>query len=133
MPVELSVVTGGTVPIYRQIMDQVCRAVVMGRLESGEQMPSVRVLAEELVLNPNTVSRAYAELIRDGVLEGHQGKGVFVAQRRPVFTKAERVRRLEEAVALARTRRGLHGWLPTPSGEEAPQLEVIEQDKMLSA
>ena len=98
MPVELSVVTGGTVPIYRQIMDQVCRAVVMGRLESGEQMPSVRVLAEELVLNPNTVSRAYAELIRDGVLEGHQGKGVFVAQRRPVFTKAERARRLDASL-----------------------------------
>src|SRR3954447_25002448 len=58
-------------------------------------MPSVRALAEQLVLNPNTVARTYADLIRGGVLEAQKGKGVFVARRRPVYTRAERMRRLQ--------------------------------------
>jgi len=95
MPLEISVATGGTTPIWRQIADQVCRAVATGRLVAGEQVPSVRALAEELVLNPNTVARVYAELIREGVLEAHKGKGVFVARRRAVYTKSEKLRRLE--------------------------------------
>ena len=95
MPLEISITTGSTVPIYRQIVDQVCRAIATGQLVPGEQVPSVRVLAEQLVINPNTVARTYADLIREGVLEAQKGKGVFVARRRPVFTKAERLRRLE--------------------------------------
>ncbi len=98
MPLEISIVTGSAAPIYRQIVDQVCRAVATGKLAAGEQMPSVRTLAEQLVLNPNTVGRAYADLIREGVLEGQQGRGVFVAQRRPVYTRAERLRRLEPSL-----------------------------------
>lgn len=98
MPLEVLLVPGSAVPIYRQIADQVCRAVATGRLVTGEQMPSVRALAEELVLNPNTVARTYAELIRDGVLQAQKGKGVFVARRRTVYTKAERVRRLEASL-----------------------------------
>ena len=94
MPFEISISTGSTVPIYRQIMDQICRAIAVGRLVAGEQAPSVRALAEDLVLNPNTVARAYADLIRDGVLEAQKGKGVFVARRRTVYTRAERVRRV---------------------------------------
>ena len=95
MPLELSITTGSTVPIYRQIVDQVCRAIATGRLAHGEQVPSVRALAEQLVINPNTVARTYADLIREGVLEAQKGKGVFVARRRPVYTRAERLRRLE--------------------------------------
>ena len=95
MPFTVSISTGSSVPIYRQIVDQICRAVATGRLVPGEQMPSVRALAEELVLNPNTIARAYADLVREGVLEGQQGKGVFVAERRSVYTKAERLRRLD--------------------------------------
>ena len=95
MPVEISVATGGTTPIWRQIVDQICRAVATGGLVAGEQVPSVRALAEQLVLNPNTVARVYAELVRDGVLEAQKGKGVFVARRRAVYTKAEKLRRLE--------------------------------------
>jgi GntR family transcriptional regulator len=94
MSLEISIVTGSTAPIYRQIADQIGRAVATGKLPPGEQMASVRALAEELMLNPNTVGRAYAELIREGVLDGQQGKGVFVAQRRNVYSKAERLRRL---------------------------------------
>ncbi len=95
MPLEISITTGSTVPIYRQIVDQVCRAVATGQLVPGEQVPSVRALAEQLVINPNTVARTYADLIREGVLEAQKGKGVFVARRRAVYTKAERLRRLE--------------------------------------
>jgi GntR family transcriptional regulator len=98
MAFEISIVTGGDVPIYRQIVDQVCRAIATGQLAPGEQLPSVRVLAEQLVINPNTVRRTYADLIRDGVLESHPGKGVFAARRRAVYTKAERLRRIDASL-----------------------------------
>jgi GntR family transcriptional regulator len=95
MPIEISIATGSTVPIYRQIAEQVCRAVALGQLVAGDQVPSVRALAEQLVINPNTVARTYADLVREGVLETQKGTGVFVARRRAVFTKAERLRRVE--------------------------------------
>ena len=98
MSLGISISTGSAVPIYRQIVDQVCRAVATGKIEAGDQIPSVRALAEELVLNPNTVARAYADLIREGVLEAQKGKGVFVAERRVVYTKAERLRRLDASL-----------------------------------
>ncbi|HEX3356612.1 MAG TPA: GntR family transcriptional regulator [Tepidisphaeraceae bacterium] len=98
MPLEISIATGSTVPIYRQIGDQVCRAVATGKLAAGEQMPSVRALAEQLVINPNTVAKTYADLIREGILEAQQGKGVFVARRRAVYTKAERLRRIDASL-----------------------------------
>lgn len=98
MAFDLSITTGNTVPIYRQIVDQICRAVATGQLAPGEQMPSVRALAEQLVINPNTVARTYADLIREGVLEAQKGKGVFVARRRTVYTKTERLRRLEASL-----------------------------------
>jgi GntR family transcriptional regulator len=95
MPLNISIATGSATPIYRQIADQIRRAVATGQLAPGEQLPSVRVLAEELVINPNTVARTYADLVRDGILETQKAKGVFVADARPVYTKAERTRRLE--------------------------------------
>ena len=98
MAFEISIVTGSDVPIYRQIVDQVCRAIATGQLESGEQLPSARALAEQLVINPNTVRRTYADLIRDGVLGSHPGKGVFAARRRTVYTKAERLRRIDASL-----------------------------------
>ncbi len=96
MAFQMRVSTGSTAPIYRQIRDRICGAVHAGDLREGDQLPSVRALAEQLVVNPNTVARTYADLIREGVLEGRQGKGVFVARRRPVYTKAERLRRIGE-------------------------------------
>jgi GntR family transcriptional regulator len=85
------------VPIFRQLVQQIQRGVAVGKLPVGDQLPAVRVLAEELVINPNTVARAYQELIRDGVLESRAGRGVFVAERRQVFSDAERIRRLQHA------------------------------------
>ncbi len=95
MALDLHISTGSTNPIYRQIVDQVRRAVVCGELAVGDQLPSVRALAERLLVNHNTVAKAYVELVRDGVIESRHGRGVFVAKKRSIYTKAERNRRLE--------------------------------------
>ena len=95
---QLNITTGGATPIYRQIVDQVRLAVATGALPPGHAMPSVRGLAERLVVNANTVVKAYAELVRDGVLEAQQGMGFFVAEKRQIYSKAERLRRLQLAV-----------------------------------
>ncbi|MDA1050695.1 MAG: GntR family transcriptional regulator [Planctomycetota bacterium] len=95
---ELRVTPGGNRPIYRQIIDQVRQAVATGELAVGDALPSVRQLAEELVLNHNTVAKAYAELVREGVLDSRHGRGVFVAKRRRVYSAGERKRRLDQAL-----------------------------------
>ena len=95
MPVTFTINTGSNTPIYSQITDQVRLAVTGGRLAVGEQLPSVRALAEELVVNPNTVARAYADLIRDGLLEARSGRGVFILHTRKIFSREEGRRRLE--------------------------------------
>ena len=101
MPLDLHISPGSATPIFKQIVDQVRLALATETLATGEQLPSVRVLAERLVLNPNTIARAYAELARDGLIETQQGKGVFVASRprAPMYTKTERLRRLEPSLA----------------------------------
>jgi GntR family transcriptional regulator len=95
---HVSVTTGAGTPIYRQIVDQVRLAVATGALRPGQAMPSVRGLAERLVVNVNTVVKAYAELVRDGLLESHHGLGYLVAAKRQVFSRAERLRRLLQAL-----------------------------------
>jgi GntR family transcriptional regulator len=67
------------VPIYLQLMEQVKHAVETGALRSGDQLPGIRPLAEELVINPNTVAKAYRELEHEGVVELRHGAGAFVA------------------------------------------------------
>ena len=98
MSLVFSISAASDIPIYRQIIQHIRRGIVQGQLGLGEQLPAVRVLAEALVVNPNTVARAYQELIRDGLLESRSGVGVFVAEKkRQVFSKEERERRLEQA------------------------------------
>ena len=94
----MQISTGAAAPSYRQIIDQVRRGLTSGELAVGDQLPSVRALAERLVVNHNTVAKAYNELARDGVIETRQGRGVFIAKRRNIYTKAERNRRLEIAL-----------------------------------
>ena len=86
------------VPIYRQLMDQVRQAVARGRLRAGSRLPSVRVLSRELVVNPNTIARAYTELEREGVLNTRQGLGVFVAEPQAELSAAVRRERLSAAL-----------------------------------
>ena len=95
MSIVIQISTGSAAPIYRQITDQVRLGSASGKLVPGEQLPSVRALAEELVVNVNTVAKAYAELSREGLLETQQGRGVFIAERRRMYTKPEQSRRLE--------------------------------------
>ncbi|HEX8832919.1 MAG TPA: GntR family transcriptional regulator [Abditibacteriaceae bacterium] len=95
---EFQIVTGSNVPLYRQIVDLIRRAISTGQLAPGDQLPSVRALAEQLVINPNTVARAYGTLTQEGVLEAQAGKGLFVAARRQLLSSEERGRRLESAL-----------------------------------
>ncbi len=97
MTLAFKVQAGSGEPIYRQISAQVRRAVITGTLKQGDTMPSVRVLAELLVVNPNTVARSYADLCREGVLESQPGRGVFVAEQRSVLSQEERARRFSLA------------------------------------
>ncbi len=94
MPLDCRISTGSTIPIYRQLIDQIRLVILRGRLVPGDQLPSVRSLAVRLVINPNTVARAYGELTRDGVIVSQQGRGYFVTRKRQVYTKAQRRRRL---------------------------------------
>ena len=68
-------------PIYLQLMEQVRHAIETGALRPGDQLPGIRPLAEELVINPNTVAKAYRELEHEGVLELRHGSGAFVSAR----------------------------------------------------
>lgn len=97
MALAFSISPASDVPIFRQIVQQVHRAVAQGQLKVGEQLPAVRTLALILVLNPNTVARSYQELIREGVLESRSGRGVFVTEKRQIFSEEEGLRRMGHA------------------------------------
>jgi GntR family transcriptional regulator len=78
MPILLTVDPRSGVPMYLQIIEQVKRSVALGILGSGEQLPTVKQLAVDLTINPNTVARAYRDLERDGVIETAPGRGSFI-------------------------------------------------------
>src|SRR5438876_7922410 len=82
--------SGGTTPIYEQIIDRVTFAVAVGDLEPGTLIPSVRELAQQLLVNPNTVARAFQELERRGVLTVRRGLGMEVTAEAPAACRAQR-------------------------------------------
>jgi GntR family transcriptional regulator len=98
------------VPAYRQIIDQVRGALAAGALVAGDQLPTVRQLAVDLAINPNTVVRAYKELELSGLLETHQGTGTFISAQRLPRANAERERQLSQIVADAVARAGAAGF-----------------------
>ena len=85
-------------PIYRQIVEQVRQGFARGALRSEERLPSVRELSRQLVVNPNTVARAFSELERDGLLHTRQGLGVFIASLKVELTRKARKERLLEMI-----------------------------------
>jgi GntR family transcriptional regulator len=87
--ITLSLNPKSGVPIYRQIQDQIRYAIASGMLRPGEQLPTVRALAVDLAVNPNTVIKAYSDLEREGVLTTEQGSGTFVAPLPAVVLDAE--------------------------------------------
>jgi GntR family transcriptional regulator len=89
------------VPIYLQLMEQVKHAVETGALRAGEQLPGIRPLAEELVINPNTVAKAYRELEHEGVIELRHGAGAFVAGSTRAPRDAQRLRSAQAVVSAA--------------------------------
>ena len=89
------------VPIYLQLIEQVKHAIDTGALRPGEQLPGIRPLAEELVINPNTVARAYRELEHDGVIELRHGAGAFVSQQARAKKLTDRLRAGQATVAAA--------------------------------
>ena len=94
----LQIATGDPRPIGRQIVDAVRMAIARGELAAGDQLPSVRGLAQQLTINPNTVAKAYADLAAEGWLEARQGLGLYVARARQRLSDAERARRLDDAL-----------------------------------
>ncbi len=99
MPIELNFKSGK--PAYVQIAEQVKHAVACGRLREGEQLPSLRELAERLRVNRNTVARAYGELEREGVVESSQGRGVFIRSSASSLTKKAREELAAQAIDAA--------------------------------
>src|SRR5690242_307188 len=97
-PLLLQIVPGDPRPIARQIVDGVRRLIASGSLPVGAMLPSVRGLAQQLTVNPNTVAKAYTELTAEGWLDSRAGLGLFVAPPRQVLSDEERSRRLGDAV-----------------------------------
>lgn len=89
------------VPIYLQLMEQVKHGIENGALRAGDQLPGMRPLAEELVINPNTVAKAYRELEHEGVIELRHGAGAFVAANAGAKKVTEKVRAGQTIVAAA--------------------------------
>jgi GntR family transcriptional regulator len=109
------------VPVYRQIIDQVTGGIATGTLAAGDQLPTVRQLAVDLSINPNTVIRAYRELEIRGVLDTQQGTGTFISQQKAPRDGPVRQRRLNQIIGEFVARAGSEGF----SLEEV--LEQLEQ------
>jgi GntR family transcriptional regulator len=98
------------VPVYRQIIDQVRGGIASASLAAGDQLPTVRQLAVDLAINPNTVVRAYRELELGGLLETHQGTGTFISSLKIKRSDAERERQLSQIVGDCVARAGAAGF-----------------------
>ncbi len=101
---------GSGVPVYRQIIDQVTGGIAAGRLRAGTQLPTVRQMAVDLAVNPNTVMRAYRELEIRGILETQQGTGTFISRHPAPVDEVERERRLDQLVGEFVARAGAEGY-----------------------
>src|SRR5689334_2118753 len=109
-PFQLRLDLQSGVPVYRQIIDQVIGGIAACTLKTGDQLPTVRQLAVDLSINPNTVIRAYRELEIRGVLETQQGTGTFISQQKPQRDDANRQRRLNQLIGEFIARAGSAGF-----------------------
>ncbi len=96
MQIQISVSDG--IPIYQQIVSQVRYLIAAGRLQAGEELPPIRVLAEQLTVNPNTVARAYLELEHAGVVTKRHGSGTYVSETRNLVPQREKTKILAKRV-----------------------------------
>src|SRR5277367_3003606 len=115
------------VPVYRQLIDQVTGALASGTLAAGTQLPTVRQVAVDLAINPNTVVRAYRELEIRGVLDTQQGTGTFISARKTKPSDAERTRRLNQMLGELMARAGAEGFTVTDVVERLVELQNKEK------
>lgn len=116
------------VPVYRQIIDQVTAGMACGALGPGDQLPTVRQVAVDLAINPNTVVRAYRELEIRGVLETQQGTGTFISQQKVKRDEVARQRQLNQLVSEFVARAGAGGFTVQDLLEQLRDRQV-EQEK----
>jgi GntR family transcriptional regulator len=96
--VQIHISAADGIPIYLQIVNQVKYLVAAGRLQAGDELPAIRVLADRLLINPNTVARAYRELEGAGIVEKRRTAGTYVTDQRSPLARRERVRILTERI-----------------------------------
>ena len=102
--------TKSGIPIYRQIIEQIKFAIAGGSLEAGQQLPTVRQLAVDLAINPNTVVRAYRELEIEGLLHTLQGTGTFISEKKPDIDRIEKQRMLDQIITEMLARASSYGF-----------------------
>src|SRR6185436_10299337 len=117
------------VPVYRQIMDLVMGGIASGGLAPGDQLPTVRQLAVDLAVNPNTVVRAYRELEYRGVLDTQHGTGTFITHRKVKRSDVEHQRQLTQLVADLVARAGAAGFTVDELMEQLSELQTETQKK----
>lgn len=110
MAVAFSIDTKSGVPFYRQIIEQVKYSIARGLLEPGDQLSTVRQLAVDLSVNPNTVIRAYRELEIEKVVETQQGSGTYVGRKPPEIDRLERQRMLDQILTDLLARASSYGF-----------------------
>jgi DNA-binding transcriptional regulator YhcF (GntR family) len=125
-PFEFRLDLHSGVPVYRQIIDQVMGGIAAGALAAGDQLPTVRQVAVDLSINPNTVMRAYRELEIRGVLETQQGTGTFISQQKVKRDEVERRRQLSQLVAEFASRAGAAGFTLEELLEELHERQLSE-------
>ncbi len=107
---KIQIDTKSGVPFYRQIIEQIKFAVARGELSPGDRLPTVRQLAVDVAVNPNTVVRAYRELEIERVIETQQGSGTFVGVERPEIDALERRRMLDQILTELLARASSYGF-----------------------
>ena len=117
------------VPVYRQIIDQVTGGIAAGALAPGDQLPTVRQLAVDLSINPNTVIRAYRELEIRGVLETEQGTGTFISNQEVRLDTAERQRSLNQLIGDFMARAGSAGFTAEELIEQLQAMQSVAAKK----
>lgn len=123
---QIHIQAQGGVPIYLQVMQQIKYLVASGRLEPGDELPSIRSLAEQLIVNPNTIARAYRELETQGVVEKRRTAGTFVADSGSPFARKERLKLLKERIDQLLTEAYQMGF------ELDEVMKLVEQSSLIS-
>lgn len=123
---QIHIQAQGGVPIYLQVMQQIKYLVASGRLQAGDELPSIRSLAEQLIVNPNTIARAYRELETQGVVEKRRTAGTFVADSGSPFARKERLKLLKERIEQLLTEAYQMGF------ELDEVMKLVEQSSLIS-